>query len=192
MSARDIVVLGGPNGAGKTPAARVLLPGALGIREFVNADEIARGLSPFNETSVAVTAGRLMIERMRHLVQTGESFAFETTCAGLGHIELLRRCRAQGWRVTLLYLWLPSPQAAIDRVARRVQEGGHDIPADVIVRRYWKGLANMQRSYLPLADVAAIYDNSDVARILIAERELGASLEIRDSGRWELMQRRTA
>ena len=186
----DIVVLGGPNGAGKTTAARALLPNALGIREFVNADEIARGLSPFNEASVEVTAGRLMIERMRHLVQTRQSFAFETTCAGLGHVELLRRCRDQGWRVTLLYLWLPSPQAAIDRVARRVSEGGHDIPADVIARRYWKGIANMQRAYLPLADVAAIYDNSDRKRVLIAEREFGGALEIHDDSRWKLMQRR--
>jgi predicted ABC-type ATPase len=189
---KDIIILGGPNGAGKTTAARALLPNALAIREFVNADEIARGLSPFNEASVAVTAGRLMIERMRHLVQTGESFAFETTCAGRGHIELLRRCRAQGWRVTLLYFWLPSPQAAIERVERRVRQGGHNIPADVIARRYWKGLANMQRFYLPLADAAAIYDNSDAAGILVAKREFEGILEIHDREHWERMRRQIA
>src|SRR5271156_4423786 len=165
---KDIVVLGGPNGAVKTTTARELLPGKLGIREFVNADEIARGLSPFNETGVALAAGRLMIERMHDLARAGESFAFETTCAGLGHAEFLRRRRLEGWRVTLLYLWLPAPAVAIERVARRVRQGGHDIPPDVIVRRYWKGVANMQNLYLPAADIAALYDNSDDTPILIA------------------------
>ncbi len=188
---RDVVVLGGPNGAGKTTAARELLPDELGIREFVNADEIARGLSPFNETSVAVTAARLMIERMRHLVQTGESFAFETTCAGRAHGEFLRQCRSDGWRVTLLYLWLPSPEAAIARVARRVRQGGHDIPADVILRRYWKGIANMLNLYLPLADVAAIYDNSDGARVLVAEQKRDGALAIHDQARWTSIERTT-
>lgn len=108
---KDIVVLSGPNGAGKTTAAQVLVPQKLGIREFVNADEIARGLSPFNAAGAAVTAGRLMIERMRSLVRDGRSFAFETTCSGRAHVSLLRRCKTEGWRVTLLYLWLPSPQA---------------------------------------------------------------------------------
>lgn len=185
---KDVVVIGGPNGAGKTTAARALLPDVLGIREFVNADEIARGLSPFNEAAVALTAGRLMIERMRLLVQNGESFVFETTCAGRGHIELLRRCRDDGWRVTLLFLWLPSPRLAIERVARRVREGGHDIPASVITRRYWKGIANMRHLYLPLADVAAIYDNSGPTRVLVADREVGHPLRIHDPLRWQLIQ----
>jgi len=184
---KDIIVLGGPNGAGKTTAARALLPGSLGIREFVNADEIARGLSPFNEAGAALAAGRLMIERMRHLARIGESFAFETTCAGRAHVEFLRGCRAQGWRVTLLYLWLPSPEAAIERVARRVSLGGHDISSDVIVRRYWKGLSNMRSLYLPLADLAAIYENSDDARVLVAERKHEMPLIVHDPARWALI-----
>ena len=119
----DIVVLGGPNGAGKTTAARVVLPEQLAIREFVNADEIARGLSPFNAERTAATAGRLMSERMRGLVRERHSFAFETTCSGRAHVGLLRRCKIARWRVTLVFLWLPSPQAALDRVAHRVPEG---------------------------------------------------------------------
>ncbi len=186
---KDIIVLGGPNGAGKTTAARLLLPDVLGVREFVNADEIAHGLSPFNESAAAAAAARLMLERMRELVRSGTSFAFETTCAGLGHAAFLRQCQEQGWRVTLLYLWLPSPQAAIARVARRVAAGGHDIPADIIRRRYRKGARNMLRLYLPLADTAAIYDNGDAGRILIAEREVGRSMVIHDRTRWELLQR---
>ena len=105
----DIVVLGGPNGAGKTTAARVVLPEQLDIREFVNADEIARGLSPFNAERTAATAGRLMSERMRGLVRERHSFAFETTCSGRAHVGLLRRCKIARWRVTLGFLWLPSP-----------------------------------------------------------------------------------
>jgi predicted ABC-type ATPase len=190
--AKDIIILGGPNGAGKTTAARVLLPNELGIREFVNADEIARGLSPFNEAGVALAAGRMMIKRMHNLVGAGESFAFETTCAGQGHIPLLRRCRADGWRLTLLYLWLLSPEAALARVARRVKEGGHAIPPDVIVRRYWKGLSNMRRFYLPLADVALVYDNGDKERTLIAERRSNGVFTIHDTARWAMIEKATA
>lgn len=105
----DVIVLGGPNGAGKTTAAPLLLPRVLSIREFVNADEIARGLSPFNPEGSAVAAGRLMVERVRSPARTGESFAFETTCAGRGHVRLLRACKVRGYRVVLLFLWLPSP-----------------------------------------------------------------------------------
>jgi predicted ABC-type ATPase len=190
--AKDIIILGGPNGAGKTTAARVLLPNELGIREFVNADEIALGLSPFNAAGVAIAAGRVMIQRMHDLVGSGKSFAFETTCAGQSYIPLLRRCRKDGWRVTLLYLWLPSPEAALVRVARRVKEGGHAIPPDVVVRRYWKGLSNMRRLYLPLADVAAIYDNSDASRTLIAERGPDEVFTIHDTVRWAMIEKATS
>jgi predicted ABC-type ATPase len=106
-------------------------------------------------------------------------------------VRLVRLCKTEGWRVTLLYLWLPSPQTALDRVARRVREGGHDIPADVVVQRYWAGLANMRYLYLPLADVAAIYDNSDDGRVLIAEQTPDAPLVIRDATRWALIDRTT-
>ena len=111
------MIIGGPNGAGKTTAAQVVLPQQLDIREFVNADEIARGLSPFNPGGAALAAGRLMLERIRNLVQDRRSFAFETTCAGRSHLSLLRRCKAEGWRVTLVYLWLPSVEAALNRAA---------------------------------------------------------------------------
>jgi len=147
---RDVIMLGGPNGADKTTAAATLLPQALDIREFVNADEIARGLSPFNPNGAAVAAGRLMIARVRALARAGESFGFETTCAGLGHARLLRMCRAVGYRLSLVFLWLPSPEAALARVSRRVREGGHGIPDDVVIRRYAAGLRNMRRVYLPM------------------------------------------
>jgi predicted ABC-type ATPase len=185
----EIVIIGGPNGAGKTSTARLLLPKRFELREFINADEMARGLSPFNPEGAAVAAARLMIERMRDLVQERQSFAFETTCAGRTHLHLLRRCKAEGWRLTLLFLWLPSPQAALDRVARRVREGGHNVPRGVVVRRYWAGLANMRLLYLPLVDLAAIYDNSDDQGVLIAERTLRESVVVHDAARWAMIER---
>jgi predicted ABC-type ATPase len=174
----EIIILGRPNGAGKTTAAQIVLPDKLQLREFVNADEIARGLSPFNP-----------LQRMQTLIRNRQSFAFETTCSGKAYIPLLRRCRAAGWRVTLVYLWLPSPQLALERVARRVRGGGHRIPDDVVVRRYWAGLANMRQLYLPLADAASIFDNSDGALTLIAERTPEGSFVIHDASRWAAIER---
>jgi predicted ABC-type ATPase len=189
---RELVMLGGPNGAGKTTAAASLLPEALGIREFVNADEIARGLSPFNPEGTALAAGRLMIGRIQTLVAAGESFAFETTCASLGHARLLRNCRLIGYRLNLVFLWLPSAEAALARVARRVRHGGHAIPDEVVIRRYHQGLRNMRRLYLPLVDVAAIYNSSDNAGMApIAERTPDASLVVFDQARWALIEEAT-
>ena len=185
---KEIVIIGGPNGAGKTTAAQLLVPKALNIGAFVNADEIARGLSPFDPERMAVAAGRLMISRMRDLIRDEESFAFETTCSGRSHLSLLRECKAACWRVTLLFLWLPSPQLALDRVARRVQTGGHFVAPAIIIRRYWAGLANMRELYLPMADLAAIYDNSDTRRRLIAERTVNGTLQIHEPESWTAIQ----
>jgi predicted ABC-type ATPase len=185
----DIVIIGGPNDANKTTAAPLLVQRCLHIREFVNADEIARGLSPLDPERPALAAGRLMLERMRELVRTRQSFAFETTCAGRAYLPILKQCKADGWRVTLVYLWLPSPQDAVDRVARRVRQRGHNIPSDVVVRRYWAGLSNMRLLYLPLAGAAAIYDNSDGQGTLIAERSENNSLFVHDADRWEMIER---
>jgi predicted ABC-type ATPase len=191
VDVHEVIVLGGPNGAGKTTSAQFLLPKNLKIVEFVNADEIARGLSPFNPEGTAIEAGRLMLERIRAFVEAKQSFALETTCAGRSHARMLRTCRAAGYRVTLLFLWLPSPEVAASRVARRVREGGHHIPPDVIHRRYWAGLRNMRHLYLPLAHVALIVDNSDEGGGLIAERELDGPFVIRDTARWTLIEKAT-
>lgn len=185
---KDIVMLGGPNGAGKTTAAKVLLGNKLSIYSFVNADEIARKLTPRDGQNVALEAGRIMLDNIRSLIKSDQSFVFETTCAGRSYQNLLKKCKQDGWRLTLLYLWLPSPEKAIERVARRVRDGGHDIPRDVIIRRYWGGILNMREIYLPMSDVAAIYDNSDDERILIAERTASATFAVRDQNRWALIQ----
>jgi predicted ABC-type ATPase len=181
---KEIVILGGPNGAGKTTAARVLLPEFFDLHPFLNADEIAHDLSPENVEAAALAAGRQMIERMRALVREGLSFALETTCAGRSYIPLLRDCKDRGWGISLYYFWLPSPEDSIARVAKRVREGGHNIPDEVIYRRFQRGLWNMRHLYLPLADTAAIYDNSGKRGVRIASRRRGSPLEIHDQARW--------
>jgi predicted ABC-type ATPase len=185
---QDVIVIGGPNGAGKTTAANRLLPTTLELREFLNADEIARGLSPFDPEANAVAAGRMMIDRINKLVEEGKSFAFETTCAGHRQAKLLRSCHAAGYRVTFIFLWLPSPQIAIERVAQRVSLGGHRIPEDTIIRRYAAGVYNMRHVFLPLADVAAIYDNSGAYPLLIAEKRISIRFAVRDTARWKLIE----
>jgi predicted ABC-type ATPase len=185
---KEIILLGGPNGAGKTTAARVLLPEFLELNPFLNADDIARSISPDDVEAAAFAAGRRMIERMRELVREGRSFGFESTLAGKSYLRLLEQCKLDGWRITLLYFWLPRPEMAIARVARRVGQGGHGIPSDVIVRRYYAGVANMRDLYIPLADEAEIYDNTDGMRMLIAERREGREFLVRDPGRWAMIE----
>jgi predicted ABC-type ATPase len=185
---KDVIVIGGPNGAGKTTAANRLLPTTLELREFLNADEIARGLSPFDPEANAIPARRMMIDRIDKLVGEGRSFAFETTCAGHRQAKLLRSCRTTGYRVTFIFFWLPSPQFAVERVAQRVARGGHHIPEDMIIRRYSAGMYNMRHVFLPLADVALIYDNSGEAPLLIAEKGPNVPFVARDVGRWKLIE----
>lgn len=191
LPTKHAVIVGGPNGAGKTSWAVRNLPTVLGINEFINADEIARGLSPLDPDAGALAAGRLMLQRLDDLVAAGDSFAFETTCAGRGHHRLLKRCRAAGYQILLVYLWLPSVNMAIGRVAQRVTEGGHNIPTEVIIRRYSLGLRNMRYLYLPLADRVLIYDNSDEAGILIAEQAVGKTLVVLDHDRWRSIEEAT-
>jgi predicted ABC-type ATPase len=191
LSTKNVVVIGGPNGAGKTSWAVSRLPPTLNIREFVNADEIARGLSPLDPESVALPAGRMMISRLNALIDAGHSFAFETTCAGKGHAGLLQKCRALDYRIMLVFLWLPTADLACTRVSRRVREGGHHIPDEVVERRYAAGLRNMRHLYLPLADTALIYDNSDGSGILIAERRTDVPLVVHDKARWSQIEEAT-
>ena len=155
-----LYIIAGCNGAGKTTASYTVLPEMLGCKEFVNADEIAKGLSPFNPESVAIEAGRLMLQRMDDLLSEGSDFAFETTLSTRSYVKFIERAQAKGYLVTLLYFWLPPPEQAIERVATRVREGGHNIPSDVIRRRYANGIKNLTALYIPLCNYWAIYDNS--------------------------------
>lgn len=186
---KDVILIGGANGAGKTTAAGWLLPRTLGIREFVNGDEIAKGLSPFNPEGSVIAAARLMLTRVRSLIRAGESFAFETTCAGRGHAQLLKSCRSAGYRITVIFLWLPTVAMAQARVAQRVREGGHNVPAPIVARRFAAGLRNLRHLYLPLADSATIYDNATVGGVLIAERTLSGKFVVHDAEKWKMIEK---
>lgn len=166
-------MIGGPNGAGKTTCAMTLLPEILKCREYVNADAIAAGLSPFSPERTAIRAGRLMVERIHSLAQMGQDFAFETTMASRSFAPFLRQCKQNCYSVSLLYLWLKSPLLAGKRVALRVSGGGHDIPRPVIRRRYYRGLRNFVNLYLPICDQWWVYDNSADKPELVAYREIG-------------------
>ncbi len=162
-----IYIIAGPNGAGKTTAAYSLLPYVFNTVEFVNADEIARGLSPFNFEGVTFQAGRIMIERLSKLLNENKSFAFETTLSGLTYLKFIKKAKLAGYEIVLFFIWLESSQLAKSRVAERVRKGGHNIPNEIIVRRYTKGIKNLSK-YVPEAKDWYIYDNSGSGYVLIA------------------------
>ena len=168
MANKHLYIISGPNGAGKTTASYTVLPKILQCKEFVNADEIARGLSPFNPDSVAIQAGRLMLERISELLQRNESFSIETTLSTRSYVHLVEKAHRQGYEVTLLYFWLKSPDQAIQRVAERVAKGGHDIPKNIIVRRYREGLENLFNLYMPVVDTWLLINNGEMPRTIIA------------------------
>ena len=173
-------IIAGPNGAGKTTFAMWYLPRVAGCVEFVNADSIARGLSPLNEQSVEMQAGRLFLERIRHLCRDHRAFAMETTLSGRGYAGLLRGLKQGGYRIELNYLWIPSAEFSARRVASRVANGGHSIPAEAIARRYAKSLKNLLQLYLPLSDYAAVWDNSRELPRRVYEATEGAGVILDD------------
>ncbi len=164
---KKILILAGPNGAGKTTFAREFLPNEANCPVFVNADLIAAGLSPFDPDAAAFRAGRLMLEEIASHAAAGRSFAFETTLSGLTYARMIPRWRGDGYTVKLIFLALNTPEDAINRVELRVQQGGHDVPPDVIRRRFSAGLRNFKRIYRPLVDYWRLVDNTgDQPRVL--------------------------
>ncbi len=184
----SVVILAGPNGAGKSTAAPELLQGELAVNEFVNADVIARGLSAFDPDRAAIAAGRVMLARLHELAEQRVSFAFETTLASRSFAPWLRDLRASGYAVHLFFLWLSSPDLAVQRVAYRVRSGGHDVPADTIRRRYRAGVRNLFSLYRPVVTTWAVYDCSGLKSQLIAEGLESGQLKVYDSEVWATVQ----
>jgi predicted ABC-type ATPase len=187
-----VLLIAGPNGAGKTTIALQILPSALDLIEFVNADEIARGLSPLNPTGADEAAGRIMIARMRSLIGAGRSFAFESTLAGTGWLRILERASEAGYTTHILFLHLSSDRLAIARVKRRALAGGHDVPAAVVRRRYQRGLQNLLHQEFDGFETAVVCDNSqaaDEAPPLIAEKRERGAFRIHDARRWNSIAR---
>ena len=183
-----LYIIAGCNGAGKTTASFTILPEILGCKEFINADEIAKGLSPFQPESVAVQAGRIMLARMDELLQKGETFAFETTLATKSYKQKIEWAQANGYEVTLLFFWLDSPNMAKKRVAQRVAEGGHNIPLETIERRYYNGIANLFTIYIDIVDICYIFDNSEGRKELIAQKERHKDIVIYNNDKFNLMK----
>lgn len=171
MKKKVLYIIAGCNGAGKTTASYTILPDILNCKEFVNADEIAHGLSPFNSESMAIEAGKLMLYRINELLKQGKSFSIETTLAPRSYVRLIEKAKVLGYQTSLIYFWLDSIQLAIDRVAQRVKNGGHNIPLDVITRRYKAGINNLFRLYMPVTDYWMIVNNTESPSVYIAEGE---------------------
>ena len=167
LNLKKIIIIAGPNGAGKTTFARDFLPAEARTLRFINADLIAAGLAPFNPESASFKAGRLMIAEIEECVDAGHSFAFETTLSGMSYLKKIDGWRACGYQVKLWFLSLPNEQIAVSRVARRVIQGGHNIPDDVIRRRFKAGLENFHQHYKQAVDSWAFYDSSGMRPRLI-------------------------
>jgi len=181
-----VIVIAGSNGAGKSTAAPAILKGALGVTEFVNADTIAQGLSAFNPEKAAFHAGRVMLVRLQQLADDRENFAFETTLSSKTFAPWLNRLKTDGYVFHLFFLWLPSPEFAIARVAERVSMGGHFVPDDTVRRRYHSGLHNFFTRYMPIADTWHVFDNSRESEPqLIATNDRETGIFVKNQSVWE-------
>ena len=179
-----VYVIAGPNGAGKTTFANEFLPDFVHCREFLNADLIAAGLSPFAPETQNVRAGRLLLTRIKELTAAKEDFGFETTLSGRGYVRHFEKLKMNGYRIVLFFLRLPNADMAVARVKARVREGGHNVPEPVIRRRYKSGLSNSFALYKPLAHIWRIYDASYLPPKIVAHQEMGKT-EVFEAGIFE-------
>ena len=166
----NVYIIAGPNGAGKTTFARRFLPEYAGCVEFLNADMIAAGLSPFAPDRYGLQAGRILLERMKELVEQKHEFAFETTLSGRTYVRILRDMKDAGYAVHMVYVWVSNVDLSLERIATRVRSGGHDIPSDVARRRFTRTLHNVFHVYMPLLDSWRIVDNSGSCPRLVASQ----------------------
>jgi len=184
------MILAGPNGAGKSTLAPRLLAGELGVRTFVNADVIAQGLAGFDPASAAIEAGRIMLRRLDELRRAGADFAFETTLSGLAHRRTIRRLHDSGYETHLVYLWLPDPDTAVERVRTRVRLGGHDVPERDVRRRYWRSVANFEiyRRLVTRWLVYKVASDTGAPPPIIADGAGDEIHEIGDASAWAALQ----
>ena len=182
-----LYIISGPNGSGKTTASYGVLPELLDCSEFVNSDEFAKHLSPFAPESAYITASRLMLRKVQYLFDRREDFCIETTLATRSLIKMVRSAQQKGYYVTVLYFWLNSPEIAVERVAKRVLSGGHDVPEETIRRRYRMGLNYLFHSYMHLCDKWILADNSTPPFDVIAEGSK-KGLVIRDMERYNIVR----
>ena len=175
-----LYIISGCNGAGKTTASYSLLPEMLNCKEFVNSDEFAKGLSPFDPSKASIQASRYMLKKFRYLLERGKDFAIETTLATRTLLKMTKKAQAAGYTVTLLYFWLNSPDLAVERVRARVATGGHDIPEETIRRRYHTGIYYFFNLYAPICERWILADNSQIPFRVIADGSKKDILNIKD------------
>ena len=183
-----LFIIAGCNGAGKTTSSYTVLPELLNVKEFVNADEIAKGLSPFQPDKVAIEAGKIMLRRIDELIAQRQDFAFETTLATRSFVLLCHEARQKGYSICLTFLWLDTPELAIERVKQRVADGGHNIPTDTILRRYEAGLKNFVNLYRQIVDFWLFIDNSKTEQELIAEGKIDNEVIVYNKEKWATIQ----
>jgi predicted ABC-type ATPase len=183
------IVLAGINGAGKTTASQALLADTLHLMTFVIADAIAKGLSGFDPESVAIQAGRVMLQRLRELARNRENFAFETTLAARTYAGWLDSIRQSGYDVSLFYFWLESTDVAVSRVANRVRVGGHHVPEATIRQRYSRSVKNLFELYMPVVNSWKVYDNSGKVPHFVAEGGRGTTDRIANPKVWDQLKK---
>lgn len=181
----NLYIISGCNGAGKTTASYTVLPELLNCHEFVNADNIAADLSPFNPEKVALEAGRIMLQQINALLETGKDFAFETTLATRSYVSFIKKAKEKGFNITLLYFWLSSPKFAINRVATRVSKGGHNIPDEVVIRRYYRGISNLINLYSVVCNSWIVIDNTEPPSEIIVKGSFDKKMIIINYDIWE-------
>jgi predicted ABC-type ATPase len=188
MSKKNLYIIEGCNGAGKTTASFTILPEIINCKEFVNADEIARGLSPFQPEKVAFESGRIMLKRIDDLLNQNENFAFETTLSTKSYKNKIIIAKEKGFTVTLIFFWLQNVELAKERVLTRVLEGGHNIEPEIIERRYINGIKNLFKIYLSIVDRFLIYDNSAGIHQLIASKTEDIPIKIVDNIKFKILK----
>ncbi|MFA5093257.1 MAG: zeta toxin family protein [Candidatus Omnitrophota bacterium] len=166
---KNVYIIAGPNGSGKTTFAKKFLPEYAICQNFVNADLIAQGLSPFSPSVFAIKAGRIVLEQINGFAENGVDFGFETTLSGKLYVNLLKKLKARGYKLHLFFLWIPDSQLAIARIKERVIDGGHHVPSVDVRRRFKRSIANLFKLYQPLLDSWVIFNNSDITPVLIAK-----------------------
>lgn len=187
-TAPQVIIIAGPNGAGKTTLAPFLLRDKLRVLEYVNADPIAHGLSGFDPASVALQAGRVMLNRLHELAKQRRTFAFETTLAAKHYAGWIKKLRIEGYAFQLMFLWLQSPELAVQRVRERVQTGGHDVAELIIRRRFAAGLRNFSKLHQPLANTWAVYNNSGSSNPTMIAQGDGQGSNIIHADLWKQFQ----
>ncbi len=180
-------IISGCNGAGKTTASYTLLPEMLECREFVNSDEFAKSLSPFDPSAASISASRYMLMKIKYLLSRNLDFSIETTLATRSLVNIIRQAHEQGYHITILYFWLNSPDLAVRRVKDRVAAGGHNIPEETIRRRYYMGISYFFKTYVPLCNRWVLADNSTTPFSVIAEGS-GAVLMIKDNEKYRMIK----